>query len=172
MDLPDEDVACLNKAKALAQNENLELQLLKLSADFGFLPPLMTKMETKGLHISDGIAAVEEVRQRLSQVRGELGKALCTYFSGRLQANPGYTKIFEISKVISGTINMSDRPSCIHDLSASQIMAFSYANLTSMDSERSFSCWKSIFDERRTNFTVGNIEMVAVVNYYHRCTSG
>ena len=81
------------------------------------------------------------------------------------QKNPGFIKIRQIGQVLSGQIVEN------FNMSPNQISCFKFAPLTSCDVERSFSIYKTILTDRRTNFTPENLEMYLVANCHRNYDS-
>jgi hypothetical protein len=79
-----------------------------------------------------------------------------------LQKNPDLETIKKIGRVISGEI--------VDDLQMSPnlIPLYKFAPLTSCDVERSFSVYKAILSDNRTNFTPEHLEQYLICNCEQR----
>ena len=73
---------------------------------------------------------------------------------------PDYGRVKAIAETLQG--NASAKPAVCS--SPSEIKAFKFAPITSVDVERSFSKSKNILSDRRQAFTVDNLKMVVVLN--------
>uniref|UniRef100_A0A915D4M5 Transposase n=1 Tax=Ditylenchus dipsaci TaxID=166011 RepID=A0A915D4M5_9BILA len=74
-----------------------------------------------------------------------------------MQNNSALNRLLAISKVQRGAIADLNMP-------PNQIASIKYAPMVSCDVERSFSVYKNILAENRTNFTPENLEMYIICN--------
>ena len=88
---------------------------------------------------------------------GDVGLNVQNKFNSILQKNPGLNRMKEVSRILSG--KQSDLV-----MAPDMAAALRYAPMTSCDVERSFSVYKNILTDRRTNFTEYNLEMYIVCN--------
>jgi len=99
-----------------------------------------------------------DVANSLDNATGEIGQKISQKFDKVIKKNPGFTKISQIGRVLSGRI-LND-----FDMPPNLISRFKFAPLTSCDVERSFSIYKTILTDNRTRFTPENLEMYLVSN--------
>ena len=79
-----------------------------------------------------------------------------------LRRNNGYQEIKLISKILNGEHNLAGQLE--YDYLPNEINAFSFAPLTSVDVERSFSIFKALYSSRKHQFTFENLKMTFFIN--------
>ncbi|KAF4526936.1 hypothetical protein B566_EDAN015985 [Ephemera danica] len=164
--LPVSKTKCVVDAKSMIENDQLELDLINLSSCYGFLVESIRKLETRGLPLEESVTIIEDVRQRLGSVRGERGKQISTYFQNGLAKNPGYNTLKTVVEILHDSVDDAEKPATLKDFTTREILALKYAQITSMDVERSFSIYKNFFTNKRFSFTMDNLEMQLIINCY------
>ena len=132
--------------KELIQNPEFDLQLIAIKKCF-FLVTCIKKIETQGLSIHDQFKVLMDIKQH--PLLPEWAKQR---FTDILQKNEGLTKLQFYYN--------SDEDLAFNN-------RVQYAPLVSADVERSFSQYKYLLSERRTNLSVENIEMLNIVMFNH-----
>ena len=70
-----------------------------INANFGDLPNLITKMETRHLSLFDAIANYENILEYICNVPGEVGNKIKVKFQKSLSKNRNHDKICCIAKI-------------------------------------------------------------------------
>jgi hypothetical protein len=118
-------------------------------------------LEAQGLTLAESLDILAEVKTSISKAAGAVGQAIQTKLGLVLNKNPGIEKMIDVAKVLTGGEAQTG-------LAPGMISAMKFAPLTSCDVERSFSVYKNILADNRTNFTPENLEMYLVCNYEKR----
>jgi hypothetical protein len=96
----------------------------------------------------------------MSRIKQAIGRGYvwCSVDETRVRdRNPGLGEMIDIAKVLTGQ-------HAEVEMAPDMIAAMKFAPLQSCDVERSFSIYKNILDDRRTNFTPENLEMYLICN--------
>lgn len=158
-DMLDEDeAASICMIKNILNSNVLKNNIAFVSANFVFISDCITKLETQGLSINEALNVVNDAQNRINSVTGETAGKIKVKTKSVLEKNPGFKKIQNIGKILSGLSDVS-----VNELSASEIGSFKFAPITSCDVERSFLVYKTILNDRRMNLTPENIKFIMVV---------
>ena len=129
-----------------------------ISSNYSDLVKTIKKLEERNLKIEDSINLVET---QFNFIKNLNQKGVFTKFEYVLSNNSGYKQIKVINDILKGDQN------AINDLeldySPEEIAAFSFAPITSVDVERSFSAFKSLFTCKRQNFTFENLKKTLII---------
>jgi len=90
------------------------------------------------------------VGEKADRIRGK--------FNFIVSNNPAIETISKICLILSGEHTQCDIPPNL-------IPYYKFAPLTSVDVERSFSLYKSILTDTRTNFSLDNLEKYIICNF-------
>nr|CAD2176151.1 unnamed protein product [Meloidogyne enterolobii] len=151
------DAAAIVRAKELFNNKRITQQLAYINANFSLIPNAIRRLEAQGLKLAEALNILTEVKELLAAATGEIGEKIQKKFDNVLEKNPGIGKLIEIAKVLNGEESDVELPPSI-------IEAMKFAPLQSCDVERSFSVYKNILTDKRTNFTPENLEMYLICN--------
>lgn len=133
---------CVAALKELRGEINLDYQLMAIER-CAFILEYIEKFQAHGLSVTEMRKMLEEVKEKLPKfARDKLQKSI--------DKNVGLKKF----------IDNLDKPNN-YDLRRSH----QYAPLVSVDVERSFSLYKYILSDRRTNLTEENIERLNIIMY-------
>ena len=124
----------------------------------------MARLYTANCQVSETGPLLFNVRNALDGATGECAQIVNQKFSDVLSKNPGFNKITSIARILSGETLDN------FDMSPNLIARFKYAPLTSCDVERSFSSYKNLLSDRRTNLTPQHLEMLLICNCYYKNT--
>ncbi|KAF4524612.1 hypothetical protein B566_EDAN013546 [Ephemera danica] len=161
----DEDSVAIKQAKEICEDPDLELQLISLTSKYSFISPTITSLESSKKPLDEALSQIEEVTQKLEAARDADGIKIAKYFQGRLQKNPGFNFLKEMSQIITGNLPENYvKSAMLSKYTNTDILCMKYAPVHSMDVERSFSCFKNILTDKRHCFTQDNLEM-HVVSY-------
>ncbi|KAK4884465.1 hypothetical protein RN001_000736 [Aquatica leii] len=151
MDFAADGSDSIEKAQNIYKNNKFnELQYIKVY--FSILPTSLKKLEEIGLPLTESLQIIENVKQSLKVAPGEVSKTAYEKLQGTLLKNPGYEKLSEIYNLLNGEFVDSNI----------NFSVFKYAPITSCDVKRSFSSLKNVLTEKRTNFTMENLEKYLV----------
>lgn len=89
---------------------------------------------------------------------GENGAKVVKKMDNILQKNSGYKKLVKINEYHESNESVDG----LDEYEPNELFSFRYAPITSCDVERSFSAYKTILSDKRTNFTIENLKMVCV----------
>lgn len=153
--------ASIKISKNLFASSNLSQHLAYIKSNFFILPHAITKLEAQGLTLAEQLDILAEVKEAIAKAAGPVGEAIQNKLDQVLSKNPGLAKMIEIAKVLTG--KEADL-----DMAPNMISALKFAPMTSCDVERSFSIYKNILGDKRTNFTPENLEMYIVCNCEQR----
>ncbi len=108
----------------------------------------------------------KDVRQRLDEVRGNIGEAVLVKFDGVAQRNVGLSVLNAVNAVLRNDVLSDDAKRQIANYSASDFALFKYAPVTSCEAERTFSRFKSVLRSNRESFMIQNLlwHLVALCN--------
>ncbi|KAF4531553.1 hypothetical protein B566_EDAN017698 [Ephemera danica] len=161
----DSDSVAIKQAKEVCEDPDLELQLISLTSNYSFIAPTITCLESSQKTLNEALSKIEEVGQKLGTARDAAGIKIAKYFCDRLQKNPGFNLLKEMSEILTGHLPENYVKSAIlNKYTNTDILSMKYAPIHSMDVERSFSCFKNILTDKRHCFTEDNLEM-HVVSY-------
>jgi hypothetical protein len=110
----------------------------------------------------DATKIVNETILNMEMVSGNNGKIIKEKVFDLIHKNGGFEILKQISDVLSGKKESFLPPNFTPTMST----CMKYAPITSVDVEWSFSTYKMILTEKRTNMTPQNMEMYIVINCY------
>ena len=114
------------------------------------------RLETRGLTIFEYGEIQSEVKNAVESANGDVGEKIRNKYWDLMNKNPGFSKIRQIGQVLGGNFIEN------FEMSPEIVSCYKYANLTSVDVERSFSIYKTVLTDRRTSFSPEIIEMFLV----------
>ena len=114
----------------------------------------MKQLEKRNLKLENSIDLIEK---QFNSIMNSKEYNVTSKFIDVLRRNNGYQEIKLISKILNGKHNLAGQLE--YDHSANEINAFSFAPLTSVDVERSFSIFKALYSSRKHQFTFENLKM-------------
>ncbi|KAF2884325.1 hypothetical protein ILUMI_21844 [Ignelater luminosus] len=152
----EKDAASVTKVKALLFETAIVKELAFIKSYIEFVPDIMEALETRGMTLKDQLEKLSFVEEKLKIVPGKEGKVLQQKFENVFGNNSGLKQMknFDIGNIPS-------------DMDPFRLSCYTYAPLTSVEVERSFSVFKSILDDRRHSFVDKNLEMYVIVNFNH-----
>lgn len=156
--LDSDDSQFVKRARELLNDAEVRQKLLFVDASFGFLVNSIKKLESAGLLLTTQIQLVKEVEEAID-------KGQCTEIKQKLISvllkNKGFIEIKKIADQIEGKKVNSPCHNATYTISETQ--AFKYAPITSVDVERTFSMYKSLYRENRHSFLFNNLAEIFVV---------
>ena len=151
--------ACVSSVKELLKDySSVQRDIAYIQANFSFLPVSITKMEEKGNSLKQQFSVIEEAENNIQSARGKVGDKIRGKWASVLKKNPGYSVLKRLHHVMNG--DKLDLPS---EIELKNACTFSYAPITSVCVERSFSAFKMILTDKRHCLTVENLEKIIVM---------
>lgn len=154
-----DDSSAVRQCQSLIKNCELRNQMVYISSNYGFLPEVITKLETKNKSLVAQVNIVKDTIQKISAVQGEIGVRVNTKLQSVILKNKGFSVIKDISDVLSGENNNSQLK-----YTAEQIMNFKFAPITSVDVERTFSIYKNMLCSNRQSFLFENLSQQFLIH--------
>ncbi|KAF2894828.1 hypothetical protein ILUMI_11351 [Ignelater luminosus] len=142
---PYMDAASVTKVKALLSETAIVKELAFIKSYIEFLPDIMEALETRGMTLKDQLEKLSFVEEKLKILPGKKGKVLQQKFENVFGNNSGLKQMknFEIGSIPS-------------DMDPFRLSCYTYAPITSVEVERSFSVFKNLLDNRRHSFVDKN----------------
>jgi Protein of unknown function (DUF 659) len=165
--LNDDLSACVLTCKELLSLESVKNDLTFIQIHFSGLVYAIKKLEASNLTLIQSLEIVKNVLSELTNIPGDKGIIIKTKVTQLYQKNKGYQVLEKIGLVQSGN-NEEKLP---ENLTPSLVANMKNAPLTSVDVERSFSLYKHILTDRRTNLTPDHMEQYIIVNSFHKIIS-
>lgn len=151
----DNDAVSIKNSKEYFSDQNIETQLVFIKSNFGFLPDLITRLEKQEIPLVDSISIVEEAKEKLITINGEMGKTIKIKIESVLSNNKGYQAVLKISEMLNGKEDTLGLP---EDWSLYYLTCMKNCPITSVDVERSFSAYKNLLTSNRQSFKFENIK--------------
>jgi len=131
---------------------------------FSGLIQAITNLEDTKLTLVQSLEIMKNIISELSNIQGDKGSIIKTKITQLHQKNKGFQVMEQIEQIISGN-NEIQLPENFNPCSVTNMK---YAPLTSVDVERSFSLYKHILSDRRTNMTPEHMEKYIIVNSFYK----
>lgn len=144
------------------QNINLKNNLTYISANFCFLIQTIKQLETKNMFLIESISIVEKSADKLEKIQGQMGEIVKKKFANKIEKNSGFQTIKIVRNILIG----NQQGSLDIEFTLSDIVNMNYAPNTSVDVERSFSQYKSIFRPNRRDFLFSNLQQYVVAHCF------
>lgn len=158
LNLPNDSVT-ITRVKTLFESDVSIENLNFIQKYFNELPSVITVLETRGLSLTKSFETFDNFVYSLETIPGDFGARLREYVKELKLKNPGYKELNEIRLAL-----LENNTSNLH----SDIEFYSYAPVSSVEVERSFSVYKSILSDRRHQLTVDNLEKLLIINWNRR----
>jgi len=160
-ELSREEATAIAKVQDLIDNQTLKCNLIYIKTNFSSLPESINRLETSDLSLKDSIKIVVDFRQKIQQSKNEIGIAIQNKLKMVLEKNTGFETLSKISKIIDG--NESDTAHFPDEFNIDDITYMKFAPITSVDVERSFSCYKTLLADNRRSFVFENLKELLIV---------
>lgn len=155
------DSSAVRICQSLMEEDDLRNQMMYISANFGFLQEVVTKLETKNQCLVSQVNIVKHAFEKIADIPGDVGKKVNTKFKSVLCKNKGFSVVTDIADILCGkTISKSNQVK----YSSEQIINFKYAPITSVDVERSFSMYKNVLSPNRQSFLFENLSQQFLIH--------
>ncbi|XP_060858892.1 uncharacterized protein LOC132936219 [Metopolophium dirhodum] len=156
------DASSVNITKSLMEDPTIKNDLIFIKTHFGFLVDKITSLEKQGVLLTDSILIVEEVKAKIFQVPGNVGKSIQTKLDSVYDKNHGLKKLNTISNILAGKNHVTIQD-LEEELTTSDLPCFKYAPVSSTDVERSFSKFKMLLSDNRRKFTFDNLKKTLII---------
>ncbi|XP_025407569.1 uncharacterized protein LOC112681537 [Sipha flava] len=140
-----------------------------IHSNFACLPIAITRLQKQGILLSEGIAIIQDISSKFSQLTGTAGIDINKKLQTVLNKNKGFQIFCNISKILTGEEENVGDLDIPEDLTSSDMAYFKFAPITSADVERSFSLYKNILAPNRRSFKFENLKKSLIVqcnNYF------
>lgn len=158
-ELDDDEAESIRNAKLLFQKASMKSDLVYIKHNFECLCSSITRLETKGLPISESLAVIERVKENIENTNQNV---FIDKFNKVLNRNTGLKTLIKIKNYIY--FNKTETDEYIEKLSPSEILAFKYAPVTSTDVEHIFSMYSSVLCDNRRSFLFENLKKHMIVH--------
>lgn len=145
----DVESKAIETAQELLQDSQIPDQLALIKANFQLLANSITALEER-LPLQQSINIVEEVRTSLTL------EPFAEKLDDVLKRNPGYAKMTNINKILSGREVAAEERAELPSGPAT-IASFSCAPITSVDVERFFSALKDLLSSKRLSMSEDHV---------------
>ncbi|KAJ4451509.1 hypothetical protein ANN_02973 [Periplaneta americana] len=78
----------VHEAQAAFREPNMKCSLAYITSNFGWIPEKIKKLESSGLSLQESMDILEDVKQKLSTVKGEVGINVSRKFQAVIDRNP------------------------------------------------------------------------------------
>ena len=159
-EMDENEAIAIKEAKKNFESNELRANLAFISSNYSDLVKTIKKLEERNLKIEDSVNLVET---QFNFIKNLNQKCVFAKFEYVLSKNSGYKQIKLINDILKGDQNAIN--DLKFDYSPKEIAAFLFAPITSVDVERSFSAFKSLFTHKRQNFTFENLKKTLIIKF-------
>lgn len=160
--LDSDDAVAIEKVKKIISDTNVQSNLIFIHTNYGFLSLAITRLETRGILLNEAIQIVDNVIEKLKEIKVPKGVIIYNKLKQIIEKNEGFQTLSKISKIMSGEETIID--GLPEDLQVNDFIHFKYAPISSVDVERSFSVYKNILTDNRRSFMFENLSKTLIVN--------
>ena len=143
----------VTELKALVESSELPLQLAQIVSCFFHLVPAIKKLESSNMSLLEQLNILDDIKSKLPSNSSAFEKFLSVE-----KKNAGLQTLRSISAVLNG----SPIELLAKSFSPSQILNYSYAPLSSVEVERSFSKYRELVTSHRERFSEDSIKKTFV----------
>ncbi|XP_060845030.1 uncharacterized protein LOC132924631 [Rhopalosiphum padi] len=165
MGFDKEDAVAIENAQKLLNDNNLELNLTLIKANYGNLAKYITTLETSGLSLADAINIIAQVQNEIGTDNSSIGKSIKKKLEVVIEKNSGFKTMKHISNILEGKAT-SRNNTIPEELTADDMAHLKFAPMTSVDVERSFSRYKTTLADNRRRFLFENIKQHLIIQCY------
>lgn len=157
--LDEDDAMSIKISKNLVNDETIKMDLIFISSNYGFLNKSIKKLETSGLSLSAQVDVIMHVETTINSIGNSAADSVKKKLSTVISKNNGFSLLKYISECLTGEANEVNTST----YTTSEIMAFKFAPITSVDVERSFSMYKNVLRANRQSFLFENLAEIFVI---------
>lgn len=165
----EKDALSIKNAQKYFKIPQMKGNLTFIHSNFACLPIAITRLQKQGIPLSEGIAIIQDISSKFSQLKGTAGIDINKKLQTVLNKNKGFQIVCNISKILTGEEENVGDLDIPEDLTSSDMAYFKFAPITSADVERSFSLYKNILAPNRRSFKFENLKKSLIVqcnNYF------
>jgi len=152
--LKDNSVISIQKCTRMLDKESVKNELTFIKTHFFILVNSIKQLEKANLSLHDSLNIVHKVILAMENIHGRIEAEIKTKVSQLIIKSTGLQKLKQLSSILSGE-SEGELPS---NFTSTMAVGMKYAQITSVDVERSFSKYKLILTERRTNMSSEHME--------------
>lgn len=149
----ENDAESIRLYKEMFEVAQVKADLAFIKANFASIVTGITKLQTQGMSLADGLLQVESIHKSLGKLNR---KEFVQKMDAVLNRNKGYKSIVEIRNVLENGSDPKD--DYTRKLTPKELAMFKYCPVTSVDVERSFSVYSSFLTPNRRSFLFGNLK--------------
>lgn len=143
--LDQNEAASINICKQLIDKPILFNEIAYIASNYGFICDSITKLETKGLSLLSAIDTVDTAKEKINAVPGKAAQKIKQKIENVLAKNPGLGELNKVCQILKRECDV------IISTDTSNIQFLKYAPIVSVDTERSFSVFKNVLTDNRSN---------------------
>lgn len=155
LSLNPQEAQAIAVTQQLVSDTEVHTQVEQISENYSFLLETISKLENTHLTLHEALNIVHDLKVSLGHLTDNVGKSTTDKLSALIHKNPDFQSIVRIDKSLSETQGC-DR----------NVNFFKFANITSLDAERSFSKYTNTFSPRRRRLSASTMETFLMIQYY------
>ncbi|MBZ5796409.1 hypothetical protein K8353_40730 [Burkholderia contaminans] len=157
---PDE-AAAIKESQTCFQDISVETDLKFIHNNYTKIYDVIEKIQNSALSLVESLQIVDDMTAQLQTINNEKNNGVKEKFESVLRKNPDFAKLRQICESESAsTVSLSEFRSC-----------FTYACITSVDVERSFSTYKHIYSPKQTCLTETTVETYMMKHSFYKFSS-
>ncbi|GJQ82680.1 hypothetical protein Trydic_g19695 [Trypoxylus dichotomus] len=154
--LKPEDSEAIQRSQELLSVNQLEVDIAEICEKYSVVRESLEQLQDSALSLSESLNIVDNTKTSLANLTDDIGQRTSENFTNVLNKNPDLEKIRFISR------HINDTPGC----ESYEEKYFKYANITSVDVERSFSKYNDVFSPRRRRLNESSMEAILMLQFY------
>jgi len=123
LQLNHDDSTTIKEAKELMSKSSLEVNLIYIKYNFGFIPSEIKKLEASGILLSESINKIKQIETTLSLAPNVIGDTILNKLKNVLMTNNGFKVLKNISAILYGE-NTTSRDGIQEDLTLNDMVHF------------------------------------------------
>ena len=128
------------------------------------MPAKLKELESDKLSLVESLSILKDIEERMATIKGPRPTKIVNKFNEVFKKNIGLAVMKKISSMLQGG---QENVEIDHNtLSGKEMLSLQNAPLTTCGVERNFSTYKNILSDKRTNFTMVNLNMYIVCHYH------
>ncbi|GJQ74490.1 hypothetical protein Trydic_g21359 [Trypoxylus dichotomus] len=150
-----EELIAIKESQLQFQSAQVEADLQTIHTNYVVIATAIEQLQNSSLALRDQFKIVDEVEAMLYTLDGPKSVRVLDKYRSVLSKNADFARLKQIYGYSSSTdplVQLKDH--------------FNYANITTVDTERSSSLYNSIFTQRRTSFSEKNVEAYAMMQMF------
>ncbi len=148
----EDEAKSMKEAKGLVEKESVKSDLAFIKCHLSFLPEAITHLEESGLAITDSLAILDSIKEKINSIPATKDK-----MEQVLRNNRNLEILQNVAKVQSGVAD-----SMAVGWSPDEVAELKFCPVTSVNVERCFSTYKHILSDCRHSILEENLEKIVV----------